>query len=74
MEGGEGYSYMKVVYMCHPEFEKEFKEQPLTENGWGQVEGGRFRTGPHVKKRGGVAKNNSETFFFKGGSFRATQV
>ena len=58
--GGVGvYSYMKVEYMCHPEFENGgLREKPLTENE------GDFGT-----------KNNKEMYIFlKGGSFEAAQV
>ena len=58
--GVRGYSYMKVVYMCRPEFENGgLRERPLTENGGLQ---------PLTEQRGDFGtKNSKEMSVLKGG-------
>ena len=54
---------MKVVYMCHPEFENGgLREWPLTENGV-------FQSGPSLKNEGDFeTESNKEKYIFEKGS------
>ena len=53
--GRGGYSYMKVAYMCRPEFENGgggLRERPVTENGG-------LSERPFTEKRGDFGTKNN---------------